>query len=90
MLPKTQWIDNVLAGMMLNDLIDIQAKELLPELREMFATELVDIGSCGDFNKVSRMIANPYYEGNVSMYETNIYQRFENLKRYWDNIDGKK
>ena len=90
MLPKTQWIDNVLAGRMLNDLIDIQAKELLPELREMFATELVDIGACGDFNKVSRMIANPYYEGNVSMYETNIYQRFENLKRYWDNIDGKK
>lgn len=85
MLPKTQWIDSDLAGLMLNDLIDIQAKELLPEIREMFATELVDLGACGDFADVSRMIANPRHAGAPSDYETDIYKRFADMERRWGN-----
>ena len=84
MLPKTQWIDCDLAGLMLHDLLDIQARELLPELREMFATGLVDLGSCGDFADVARMIANPRYIGNPSAYETDTYKRFANMKRHWE------
>jgi len=84
MLPKTQWIDSDLAGLMLHDLLDIQAKELLPELREMFATGLVDLGACGDFSDVSRMIANPRYIGDPSVHETDIYKRFADMKRQWE------
>jgi hypothetical protein len=84
MLPKTQWIDSDLAGLMLHDLLDIQAKELLPELREMFATGLVDLGACGDFADVSRMIANPSYMGDPSVYESDIYKRFADMKRRWE------
>ena len=84
MLPKTQWIDSDLAGLMLHDLLDLQAKELLPEIREMFATGLVDLGACGDFASVSRMIANPYYIGDPSVHETNIYKRYADLKRRWE------
>ncbi len=83
MLPQTQWIDSDLTGLMLHDLLDIQAKELLPELREMFATGLVDLGACGDFSDVSRMIDNPRYIGDPSAYETNIYKRYADLKRFW-------
>ena len=84
MLPKTQWIDSDLAGLMLHDLLDLQAKELLPEIREMFATGLVDLGACGDFADVSRMIANPRYIGDPSAHETNIYKRYADLKRRWE------
>ncbi len=84
MLPETQWIDSDLAGLMLHDLLDIQAKELLPEIREMFATGLVDLGACGDFAEVSRMIANPRYIGDPSAHETNIYKRYADLKRFWE------
>ncbi len=84
MLPKTQWIDCDLAGLMLHNLLDIQAKELLPELREMFATGLVDLGACGDFSDVSRMIANPRYIGDPSVHETDIYKRFADMKRRWE------
>lgn len=84
MLPKTQWIDSDLAGLMLHSLLDIQAKELLPELREMFATNLVDLGACGDFADVTRMIANPRYASNPSMYETDVYKRFADMKRRWE------
>ena len=84
MLPKTQWIDSDLAGLMLHSLLDIQAKELLPELREMFATGLVDLGACGDFADVTRMIANPRYIGDPSAYETDIYKRFANMKKHWE------
>ena len=84
MLPKTQWIDCDLAGLMLHDLLDIQAKELLPELREMFATGLVDLGACGDISDVSRMIAIPRYIGDPSVHETDIYKRFADMKRRWE------
>ncbi len=83
MLPKTQWIDSTLAGLMLNDLIDIQAKELLPEIREMFATGLVDEGSCGDLADVTRMIANPRHAGKLQDVETDTYKRFSNLARVY-------
>ena len=83
MLPKTQWIDSDLAGLMLHDLLDLQAKELLPEIREMFATGFVDLGACGDFADVSRMIANPRYIGDPSAHETNLYKRFAEMKRRW-------
>jgi len=84
MLPKTQWIDSNLTGLMLHYLLDLQAKELLPEIREMFATGLVNLGACGDFADVSRMIANPRYIGDPSAHETNIYKRYADMKRHWE------
>ena len=48
------------------------------------ATGLVDLGACGDFFDVSRMIANPRYIGDPSAHETDIYKRFADLKRRWE------
>lgn len=83
MLPKTQWFDTDLAGLMLHSLIDIQAKELIPELREMFATGLVDLGACGDIAEVTRIIANPRHAGNAADCITDIHERFADMKRRW-------
>lgn len=83
MLPKTQWFDSTLSGLILNDLIDIQAKELLPEIRDMFATELVDLGSCGNYNKVAHMVKNPRYADTYIPIETEIHKRFAKIKRMW-------
>ena len=83
-LPKTQWFDSCLAGLMLNSILDIQAKELLPEIREMFATGLVDLGACGDYAEVSRLIDDPSEKGDPSSCITEIHERFADMKRRWD------
>ena len=84
MLPKTQWFDANLAGLMLYSLLDIQAKELLPDIRKMFATKLVDLGVCGDFATVSRLMYDPREKGDPNRYITEIHKRFADMKRRWD------
>lgn len=83
-LPKTQWFDSCLAGLMLNSILDIQANVLLPELREMFATGFVDLGACGDFAEVSRLIDDPNEKGDPNSCITEIHERFADMKRRWD------
>jgi hypothetical protein len=84
MLPKTQWFDANLAGLMLYSLLDIQAKELLPDIRKMFATKLVDLGVCGDFATVSRLMYDPREKGDPNSCITEIHERFADMKRRWD------
>lgn len=84
MLPKTQWFDSTLAGLMVNSVLDIQAAELLPELRKMYATRLVDLGACGDFATVSRLIHDPRQKGDPNSYITEIHERFADMKRRWE------
>ena len=84
MLPKTQWFDNVLAGMLLGDVIDLQAKELLPDIKKMFATGLVDLGACGDYAAVSRDIVDPRCVGHIDNCILDIYERFADMQRRWE------
>ena len=82
-LPDTQWFDNVLAGMILHDVIDLQASELLPDIKKMFDTGLVDLGSCGDYAKVCRFIVDPRHAGRPEECILDIYERFADMKRTW-------
>lgn len=84
MLPKTQWFDSDLAGLMLHDLLNIQAKELLPEIRKMFATGLVDLGACGDLADVTRDMYDPRYKDHHTVYLTEVHERFADMKRRWE------
>lgn len=79
-LPKTQYIDSMLAGMLLNGPLDLQAKELLPDIRKMFDTGLVDLKCCGDFQQVSRSIANPRYAGHPESLELDVYKQIGTLR----------
>lgn len=85
MLPETQWFDNVLAGLLLSNLIDIQAKELLPYIKKMFETELVDLGICGDYSQVSRYIIDPRHAGHAEECILDVRKRFADMKRRWEH-----
>ena len=84
MLPKTQWFDADLAGLMLISLLDLHAKELLPEIRKMFATGLVDLSACGDLAEVTRSMYEPPYKDHYTVYLTEVHERFADMKRLWD------
>ena len=73
-----------MCNLMLNSILDIQAKESLPEIRELFATGLVDLGACGDYAEVSRLIDDPNEKGDPNSCITEIHERFADMKRRWD------
>ena len=69
--------------MILCDVIDLQASELLPDIKKMFDTGLVDLGSCGDYAKVCRFIVDPRHAGRPEECILDIYERFSDMKRRW-------
>ena len=82
-LPETQWFDSTLAGLMVCDLIDLQAKELLPDIKRLFDTNLVELGTCGDYASVVRDIVDPRHAGRPESCILDIYKRFADMKRRW-------
>ena len=46
----------MLIGMLANSLIDMHAMELLPEIKKLYDTGLVDEMCCGDFEEVQNEI----------------------------------
>ena len=81
-LPETQYIDSTLAGMMLNQLLDLKAKELLPEIKAMFDTGLVDLSCCGDYDKVEKEILSSE-QSHWDKYPMEIHERFAELRKLW-------
>lgn len=84
MLPKTQWFDGTLASLLICELIDLQAKDLLPDIRKLFETGLVDIGVCGNFSSVKQDIVDPRCAGRTDKCILDIYGRFADMKRKWE------
>lgn len=78
-LPETQSIDSTVAGLMTNCIMDVKAKELLPEIRSMFDTGLVDEGCCGHYNDVSKEINDDTLHF-VEEHLTDVYERFDDMK----------
>jgi Asp-tRNA(Asn)/Glu-tRNA(Gln) amidotransferase C subunit len=52
----TAYYDAALAGLLINKLIDIKAKELLPKIKRLFDTGLVDEIVCGNYEQVEKEI----------------------------------
>lgn len=78
-LPQTQYIDPTLSGLIADELIILQAKELLPEIKQMYDTQLVDLEICGDFKKVSRLMRNSKYKDSIDIYEYDIYKQIKEI-----------
>lgn len=78
-LPKKQYIDSTLAGFIASELIGIQAKELLPEIKKMFDTQLVDGIICGNYANVSKSICNPDDAGKVDRSLFDIYKQIKEI-----------
>jgi hypothetical protein len=47
-------IDSDLLGMMVNDVLDFNGVELLPEIEKLYEKEIVDLYACGDINAVRK------------------------------------
>lgn len=50
-------IDSSLLGILVDDVVDFDGIELMPEIEELFKKEIVDLDSCGDINEVKNLFA---------------------------------
>lgn len=82
-LPYTQWFDCDLAAFLVCELVDLQAKELLPDIKNLFDTGLVSLGICGNYNSISRDIVDPRCAGRTETCILDIHERFADMKRRW-------
>ena len=77
-LPVQDGCDSAFAGHVMSDLIGISAKELIPEIKEVYATGYVDDMICGDAESVVRDIE----EGNVLSIKEQEFEFPDILKQY--------
>lgn len=69
--------DGTLVGLLTITLMDLNASELLPELKVLYDTGLVDENCAGDYRTVSREIATCKQIGII--YNLDIYKRYTKL-----------
>lgn len=78
-LPQSVCCDAVIAGFLVNYAVDMGARELLPSLKDLFATNMVDIESCGSWESVKRELSNPAFQSYRENSELDIHKRFKHL-----------
>ncbi len=78
-LPEQYSCDGNFAGSMMSYLIDLEAKELIPEIKEVFATGCVDKNIAGDYDTVMEEINHPFNRRyNIEKYQGHdIYKQSE-------------
>ncbi|MBD5191818.1 MAG: DUF1186 domain-containing protein [Bacteroidales bacterium] len=80
-LPDRKACDGTFAAFVMSNLIDINAKELITEIKDTFATDCVNKTICGDCNSVIKGIEDGKYEFKESRYQIpDIYEQYESLK----------
>lgn len=82
-LPHRTCCDGTLVGLIMSDLMDLHASELLPEIKAVFATGEVDKGCSGDYRAVEKEILNPSSGWLLDVYKTDIYERYEDYSKMW-------
>lgn len=82
-LPVQKSCDGTFAGFVMINLIDLDAKELIPEIKDTFATDCVNITIVGDCKKVIKEIETG--RGLIHEYKyriLDIYEQYESLKKF--------
>lgn len=77
-LPKTDGCDATFAGFVMSHLIDIEAKELIPEVREVFATDCVDKSIAGGCDETIELIEHNLLPRNYEL--PTIHEQYEFVK----------
>ena len=77
-------VDSTIAADVICELIDLQAKELLAEIKALFDTDMVDLSFCGRRSEVLRDIVNPYYAADPESCDLDIHERFDGMRRRFD------
>lgn len=71
--------DGNVAAMMVGNLIDLNASELLPEIESLYATGLMDKFCCGDFQDVKEELAN--LNDGFRLCPLEIHERYREMPR---------
>ncbi|MDE5849920.1 MAG: DUF1186 family protein [Muribaculaceae bacterium] len=79
-LPETNGCDAEFAGFVVSYLIDMEAKELIPEVRELFATDCVDKSIAGNCDEAIEQIEHNLYPRGYEM--PTIYEQYEYVKSF--------
>lgn len=77
-IAETIYCDGFLAGMLTAELLNINAVELLPEIKALFATGLVDEMTCGSYTEVEKAMKDSSWLRDT--YYFNIHERYRDLK----------
>ena len=81
-LPTQKACDGTFAGFVMSNLIDIVAKELIPEIKEIFETDMVNKTIAGDCNDIIKDIKSGRREIYKDKYVLpDIYEQYEDLKK---------
>jgi len=75
-LPEEKAFDSELAGLLVCDIIDLQATELKPELEALFETGFVCEGICGSCDSVIRDLGDTRYLGRLEDCILDIHERY--------------
>ncbi len=82
-LPVHRACDGTFAGFVMSNLMDIDAKELIPEIKATFATDCVNKTIAGDCKDVIKDIEHSRGAIDLDKYEIpDIYEQYENLKKF--------
>ncbi len=79
-LPERDGCDAEFAGFVVSYLIDLEAKELVAEIKELFATDCVDKSVAGDCDEVIEEIEHNRYPRKYEM--PTIYEQYEQVKTF--------
>lgn len=74
--------DGTLAGLIMSDLLDMHAIELLPEIKALYDTQLVDQSCCGDYDNIKKELDN-MASPSCREYLFDIYERYRLFKKNW-------
>ena len=75
-------IDSDLNGLLICNLIDINAEELIPLIEKLFEKKIVSIGVCGNFSEVKKAFALPE-NYNHKEKVMSIYERYKHIVTTW-------
>ena len=83
-LERQECCDGTLIGLMTNSIMNLQAEELLPELKTLYDTGLVDEMCCGNYETIAKEISSKRYK-HVEYFPMDIYECYKEMKKYVRN-----
>lgn len=84
-LPDRIACDGTFAAFVMSNLVDLRAKELIPEIKETFATGCVNPSVTGNCEKVIKLIESEDDLPDKARYQIeNIYKQYDDIKRFME------
>ena len=76
-------VDRELMGLLVSEVVDLHAPELLPEVKALFDAGAVHEGTSSDYKSVARDIKKHGFENPVTDYSFNAEARFKDMRKLY-------